>query len=54
MTQADLAPGPGALFALQLRHRLAISMANRDAWLDGDLVPFGADAILETLLDTAD
>jgi len=54
VTQADLAPGPGALFSLQLRHRLPVSVTNRDAWLDGDLVPFGADAILETLLDTAD
>lgn len=54
VTQADLAAGPGALFALQLRHRLAVSVTNRDAWLDGDLIPFGADAIIETLLDSAD
>jgi hypothetical protein len=54
VTQADLAPGPGALFALQLQHRMPLSVVNRDSWIDGDLVPFGADAILESLVATVD
>ena len=54
VAQADLAPGPGALFSLQLQHRMPLSVVNRDAWMDGDLVPFGVDAILETLLKTVD
>jgi hypothetical protein len=54
ISQADLAPGPGALFGLQLQHRMPLSVVNRDPWMDGDLVPFGVDAIVETLLATVD
>ena len=39
---------------LQLQHRMPLSVFNQDAWIDGELVPFGADAILESLLKTVD
>ena len=49
LSHIDLAPGPGALLALQLHTPRPLSLIHDSPDVRGALVPFSADAILRAL-----